>query len=103
MTKTPKQIDQIEGLTLIHLTGSRVTGIDEDASGPYRLEVNLRPPELMQVAFVMLHGGSDELVVRATTREAIDQFIELNDFRRHPRLRRMTITGPRGLREEIGR
>jgi hypothetical protein len=92
----------IEGLKLIRLNSSRVNEPD-DPSYPYKLEVNLSPPELMQVAFVMLCGGSEELVVRALTRDAIDQFIQQNDLRRHPRLRRMTITGPDGTREESSR
>jgi len=96
------QTDQIEGLKLIRLNSARINGPD-DPSYPYKLEVNLSPPDLMLVAFVMLHGGSEEMVVRAMAREAIDLFIDRNDLRRHPRLRRMTITGPGGMREEIGR
>jgi hypothetical protein len=96
------QTDQIEGLKLIRLNSARINGPD-DPSYPYKLEVNLSPPDLMLVAFVMLHGGSEEMVVRAMTREALDQFIDRNDLRCHPRLRRMTITGPGGMREEIGR
>lgn len=95
--------EQIEGLTLVHLTGTKISDPDSDESGLYRLEVNLRPPELVNVAFIMLHGGSEEVIVRAKTRDAIDQFIEVNAFRRHPRLRRMTISGPGGLRVEFNR
>ena len=100
----PEQTEQIEGLKLIRLNSARVDEPD-DPSYPYKLEVNLRPPELMQVAFVMLCGGSEEMVLRGKTRDAIDQFVELNDLRRHPRLRRMTITGPDGPPEktETGR
>lgn len=104
MSKTPSTNEPgpvIEGLKLVRLTGA--VNDPDDPSYPYKLEVNLRPPELMQVAFIMLHGGSEEIVMRGKTREAIDQFIELNNLRHHPRLRRMTITGPNGLREEIGR
>lgn len=97
--------EQIEGLKLIRLNSAGINEPDEpNASGyPYRLEVNLSPPELMLVAFVMLHGGSEIMVMRGKTRDAINQFIELNNLRHHPRLRRMTITGPDGLPEEIGR
>ena len=91
--------EQIEGLKLIRLNSARISEPD-DPSYPYKLEVNLAPPELATVAFAMLCGGSEELVVRATTRDAIDRFVELNDLRRHPRLRRMTITGPGGAPEE---
>ncbi len=93
----------IEGLKLIRLNTVGVSEMD-DPSYPYKLEVNLSPPELVQVAFVvMLQGGSEELVVRSKSREAIDEFIRANDLRRHPRLRRMTITGPDALVEVINR
>lgn len=96
---------QIEGLRLVSMTGVKLDGSEDrdDTGYPYRLEVNLRPPELVEVAFIMLHGGSEEIVVRAQTRSALDQFINLNEFRKHPRLRRMTITGPDGLRVEMNR
>ena len=94
--------EQIEGLKIIRLNSAGINGPD-DPSFPYKLEVNLRPPELMQVAFVMLHGGSEVMVVRAMTREAVDRFIELNDLRRHPRLRRMILSGPDGTSEEFAR
>lgn len=93
-----KPSDKIEGLKLIRLNSIGVHEPD-DPSYPYKLEINLSPPELMQIAFIMLHGGSEELVVRAMTREAIDQFIEQNDLRHHPRLRRMTLSGPDGSHE----
>lgn len=97
--------EQIADLKLIRLNSAGINEPDEpNAQGfPYKLEVNLRPPELMQVAFVMLYGGSELMVMRGKTREAIERFITQNDLQRHPRLRRMTITGPNGLREEIGR
>lgn len=90
----------IDGLKLIRLNSLRINEPD-DPSYPYKLEVNLSPPELMQVTFIMLHGGSEEMVVRAMTRDAIDQFIEVNNLRHHPRLRRMIITGPEESSEEI--
>jgi hypothetical protein len=96
---------QIEGLRLVYLTGAKLDRSEDrdDTGHPYRLEVNLGPPELMEVAFIMLYGGSEEIIVRATARDAINQFIELNAFTKHPRFRRMTITGPDGLHEEISR
>lgn len=86
-----KQI-QIPGLKLIRLTG-RVNNPD-DPSLPFKLYVNCSVPEFMEVTFIMLYGGSDEIVVRAETREAINEFVTLNDLRRHPRLRYGHITGP---------
>lgn len=87
-----KSTDVIAGLKLIKVTG-RINLID-DPTFPFRLDVNLRPPELMQVAFILMHGGTEQIVVRAMTRDAIDRFIELNALKTHPRLRRMTILGP---------
>lgn len=92
----------IEGLKLIRLNSSGVNEPD-DPSYPYKLEVNLRPPELMQVTFVMLYGGSEVMVVRGMTREAVEQFVEQNDLRHHPRLRRMTLSDSSGTHEEITR
>jgi hypothetical protein len=92
----------IEGLKLIRLNTARINEPD-DQSYPYKLNVNLSPPGLMQVTFVMLYGGSEELVVRSMSREAIDKFIEANNLRLHPRLRRMTITGPDNFQEVIRR
>ncbi|MFZ5365938.1 MAG: hypothetical protein ACOZBZ_01460 [Patescibacteria group bacterium] len=86
--------DVIPGLKLIYQTGG--TNIADDPSMPYRLDANFRPPEFMEVAFVLMHGGSEEIVVRGMTREALEEFVEANDFKTHPRLRRLTITGPDG-------
>lgn len=102
MTASDKVTLAIEGLKLIRLNSHRIDEPD-DPSYPFKLEVNLSPPELMNVAFVMLHGGSEELVLRAMTREAIDLFIETNDLHRHPRVRWMIIIGPDGLKEKFHR
>jgi hypothetical protein len=96
--------ETIEGLKLIQLNSASARIYEpDDPSYPYKLELNLHPPELMQVTFVMLYGGSEVMVVRGMTRDAIAQFIDLNDLLRHPRLRRMTITGPDDLLVDISR
>jgi len=92
----------IEGLKLIKLNSARVD-VPDDPNYPYKLEVNFSPPELMQVAFVMLYGGSEVMTVRALTRKALDRFVEAHGLRRHPRLRHGIITGPDGMREEFTR
>ena len=92
---------KLEGLKLIRLNSVGVDRLD-DPSYPYKLEGNFCPPEFMQVAFVMRHGGSEELVVRAMSREILDQFLVETDIRCHPRLCRLVITGPDGIEEEIG-
>jgi hypothetical protein len=94
-----------EDLKIIRLNSHRIDEPDITwaATYPYKLEADLRPPEFMQVTFICLHGGSEELVVRGKTREALDRFITQNDLTQHPRLRRMLITGPDGSTEEIRR
>jgi hypothetical protein len=86
--------DTIPGIKLIYQTGGANEA--DDPGYPYKLYVNFSPPEFMSFAFTMLYGGSEEIVVRGITREAIDQFISANNFKRHPRLRRIEITGPEG-------
>lgn len=83
----------IEGLKVIRFNSARINEPD-DPSYPYKLVINLRPPDFMQVAFIMLYGGSEELLVRALTRKAIDDFVAQHDFHHHPRLRHMTLTAP---------
>lgn len=86
-------------LKLIRVTGQVNT--PDDLSFPFKLEVNLSPPEFMSMTFVMLYGGSEDVVVRAMTKEALDTFIDEKGLRTHPRLRRIVITGPDGFRQEI--
>jgi len=92
--------DVIPGLKLIRHNASGVN-MPDDPSFPFKLEGNFSPPELMNVAFVLMHGGSEEIVVRAMTKEAMDKFVETNNFRTHPRLRHLTITGPDGVVEKV--
>lgn len=86
-----------EPLKLIYQTG----GPDDpdDPSYPFRLYVNLASPELMQVTFIMLYGGSEEAVIRGETREALQAIV--NEAKAHPRFRRLSITGPDGFQERF--
>lgn len=70
---------------------------------PFKLEMNLSPPEFMEVAFVSLYGGSELVTVRSMTLESLQRFVEVNGHRTHPRLRTLVITGPEGVIEEIDR
>jgi len=90
----------IPGLKLIRHNAVNISKPD-DPSLPFKLEANFRPPEFMDFTFICLHGGSEEIVVRGETKDALDRFIELNNLRDHPRLRRMTMTGPDGTVEQI--
>ena len=91
----------IEGLKVIYQTGG--VNLPDDQTFPYRFYMNLRPPGMMEFAFVMMYGGSEEIVVKAMTKEAIIEFIDMNGFRTHPRLRRFDISGPDGKIEEFER
>jgi hypothetical protein len=72
----------IPGLKLIKHNASNVN-LPDDPSYPYKLEANFRPPEFMQVAFVFMHGGSEEIIVRGMTVEALNRFIDENNLRHH--------------------
>lgn len=82
---------EIEGIKLIQHNANGINDLD-DPSYPYKLEAHFRPPEFMIFAFVSLYGGSEIIVVRGKTKEALEQFIKLNDLRNHPRLTSLTIT-----------
>jgi len=49
----------------------------DDPSFPFRLVANLRPPEFMEMAFIGMYGGSEVIVVRGETREALEQFVKM--------------------------
>lgn len=85
--------DEIEGIKLI-THNSRGVNEPEDSSYPWRMEANFRPPELMKVAFIGLYGATEKIVVQGKTREALEEFIALNNFTTHPRLISLTLTGP---------
>ena len=93
-------MSEIPGLKMIRHNAGAVN-LPDDPTLPFKLEANFRPPEFMVVAFVGLYGGSEEIVVRAMTKEALDKFVEVNNLRTHPRLRQLTITGPDGLVEKF--
>jgi len=88
----------------IKIIRHRPSGIDvpDDVTLPFRLEVNLQPPEFMQVAFVCLYGGSEEIVAKGASREDLDRFVNDLKLRDHPRLRWMRVTAPDGTVEMYG-
>lgn len=105
MREQPQTNEVLDDLKLIRLNSHGINEPDEPHASdyPYRLVVNLRPPEFMQVTFIMRHGESEELIVRGKTRGALDRFITQNSLESHERLRRMTITDPNGVTEDIRR
>lgn len=88
-------------LKLIEHTGEGK--VPDDPSYPYKVEIVLGPPEFMRAMYVMLHGGVERIVVRATTREALEGFLTQTRLRTHLRLHRLTITGPDGVLEQVDR
>jgi len=92
--------NDIPDLKLIRHAGA-INDQPDDLSYPFKLEVDLRPPSFMEVAFVLIYGGSEEIVVRGMTKESLDRFVDANRLRIHPRLRKLTITGPDGIMEQL--
>ncbi len=82
-------------------TGNRERRKLDPAVYPFTLHARLAPPEFMIVAFVGLYGGMEELHIRGKSREHLDLVVE--EIKRLPRFRRMTITGPDNFSEEISR
>jgi hypothetical protein len=105
MSEQPQTDAATDDLKLIRLNSRGIHEPDNlhAADYSYKLVVHLSPPEFMHVTFILLHGGSEELIVRGKTRDALDRFITKNDLTQHPRLRSMTITAPNGAAEEIRR
>lgn len=68
---------------------------------PYKVYVNMRPPEFMEVTWALMYGGSEEVVAWAKDRAAVDLFLDKGELRDHPRLRRIEITAPDGTVERI--
>lgn len=83
-------------LKIIYYPQGRVS-VPDDPSLPFLLEVELRSPELMSVAYAMLYGGSERLAVRGRTRAVIDEVCAKLELQGHPRLRSARVTGPDGV------
>ena len=85
----------IPGIKLIRHNATEKE-LPDDPSFPFKLEISLRPRERDEVLFILLYGGTEEAIVRGVSREALEQLINANDLRNHPRLRHLIITGPDG-------
>lgn len=92
----------IPGLHVVELTGQQPRQ-EPDPTKPWRLVAEMTPPQFMQIAFVLLYGGMERLDVQGDTRESLEELIRLNDLRTHPRLCRLTLTGPNGIVLREGR
>lgn len=83
----------IPGIKLIRHNSAGINNPD-DESFPHKLVASFRPPEFMEMAHVshMFLYGNEEIVARGMTKEALEQFSEVNCLKDHPRLIRLTIT-----------
>lgn len=88
-------------LKIVYQTGGKdedgkpLSPTNDDTSYPFKLSANMSPPELMTVAWVMMYGGSEIVVIRGETHEAFKPVTD--DLKAHPRIRRYTITAPGGV------
>lgn len=64
----------------------------DDETLPAKLEMYLRPPEFMNLAFVCMYGGSEVVVARAETATELETWMKDKGLETHPRLSRFRIT-----------
>jgi hypothetical protein len=69
----------------------------EDRTFPFRMKAIFRPPEFMQVAFTMIHGGSECLEFQGMTVEDLVKLADREGFSTHPRLTRIEISDSGGI------
>lgn len=65
--------------------------LPDDDTLPVKLEMFLRPPSFMSVAFAYLYGGSEEVVARAENVSELEAWMKDRDLETHPRLSRFRI------------
>lgn len=76
---------------LIHHTGVFDQPDVPHEGFPARLEVRLRAPEFLQVAYTLAHG-QERVILIGRDRAALEAFLHANHLRAHPRLVSITIT-----------
>lgn len=91
---------QTGDVKVIHANMYKIDNPD-DPSFPYKLEATFRHGEFMRVTSVMLHGGCERFILRGKTAEALLEVAKGNEWLDHPRLLRITVTGPEGVVEEF--
>jgi len=74
--------------------------VPDDPSYPFKLELVCRVPEFMEFAASML-WGTERVVVRGMTREALEEFDKVNGLSTHSRKIRFEITGPAAPAKEV--
>lgn len=68
----------------------------DDPSLPFKLELVMRAPEFMVIAWIGLYGGSEEVVARGDTLEELTAWMEEHGLKDHIRLSRYSITDAEG-------
>ena len=63
---------------------------------PFKLEVVLRPPEFLEVTWLGLYGGSEDIVARGDSAEELSVWADEHGLKDHIRLRRYAITDSEG-------
>ncbi|MFC1651825.1 hypothetical protein ACFL24_01560 [Patescibacteria group bacterium] len=96
VTTVKEKPDVVEGIKIIHCNSHGIDKEDDPENFPFKLKGFFRPPAFMSFTFVSIHGGSEEFTVIGKTQEALEEFIEVNKFDKHPRLNRLTITNSEG-------
>ena len=79
---------------LIKHTGE--CALPDDPSLPFRLELVMRAPSFMNVTFVVLYGGTEDVVARASNLDELVEWMHERGLRDHPRLIRFAITDNTG-------
>jgi len=74
----------IKGIKLIRHNANGVNEPD-DPTFTWRLDASFRPPEFMNIAFMFLCGGTEEICVRGKTKKALEKFADMNHLSTHPR------------------
>jgi hypothetical protein len=81
-------------LKLIKHTGS--CNYPDDPSLPFKIEIIFRASEFMGVTWSLLHGGTEDIVVRGDTLEELTSWVEANELKTHFRFIRYAITDAEG-------
>ncbi len=73
----------------------------DDPSFPYKAEALLAHPDFHRVAFIIMFGSCEELIVRAKSLRALNRRLRKLGIRTNSRLEELVITGPQGEIEHL--
>ncbi|MCK9567553.1 hypothetical protein M0R72_01225 [Candidatus Pacearchaeota archaeon] len=69
----------------------------DDPIMPFKLEMVLKVPEFMEVTWVCLYGGTEEIVARGDSVEELHAWMEEHSLKTHPRMSRYAIANNDGV------